>query len=120
MQTQEAFEKDFLDIIPKIKFRSVKDTFQKKLKKGIPKIKQSPNVFVFADKTSNIYEMPEQEHKKLLHDNLAKTYKKAPPKLETSNFEAKSTVELINLDDRIECIARTLAFITLKGTLMQS
>ena len=63
--------------------------------------------------------MPEQEHKKLLHDNLAKTYKKVPPKLETSNFEAKSTAELINLDDRIECITRTPAFITLKGTLMQ-
>ena len=34
-----------------IKFRSVKDTFQKKLKEDIPKIKQPPNVFAFADKT---------------------------------------------------------------------
>ena len=55
----EAFEKEFLRIIPKIKFRSVKDAFQKKLKEDIPKIKQSPNAFVFADKTSNIYEIPE-------------------------------------------------------------
>ena len=55
----EAFEKEFLRIIPKIKFRSVKDAFQKKLKEDIPKIKQSPNALVFADKTSNIYEMPE-------------------------------------------------------------
>ena len=70
----EAFEKEFLDMIPNIKFGSVQDTFQKKLKEDIPKIKQSPNVFVFADKTSNIYEMPEQQHKKLLHDNFTKTY----------------------------------------------
>ena len=28
----EAFEKEFLDMIPNIEFRSVKDTFQKKLK----------------------------------------------------------------------------------------
>ena len=87
----EAFEKEFLDIIPKIKFRSVINTFQKKLKEDIPKIKQSPNVFAFADKTSNIYEMSEQQHKKLLHDNVTKTYKKAPPKLETLiNLELKT------------------------------
>ena len=40
--------------------------------------------------TSNICEIPEQQHKKLLHDNVTKTYKKAPPKLETSvNLEVK-------------------------------
>ena len=44
----EAFENQFLDIIPNIKFRSVKVPFQKKLKEDISKIKQSPNVFVFA------------------------------------------------------------------------
>ena len=46
---------------------------------------------------------------------LQKQYKKALPKLEASiNLEAKNIAELINLDDRIECIARTPAFITLK------
>ena len=49
--------------------------------------------------------MLEQQHKKLLHDNVTKTYNKAPPKLETSaNLEAKDIPELINLDDLIECI----------------
>ena len=44
-----------------------------------------------------------------------KKHRKAPPKLETStNLEAKSAAELINLDDCIQCIARTSAFITLK------
>ena len=58
--------------------------------------------------------MPKQ-HKKLLHDNVTKTYKKVPSKLETSiNLEAKNIAELINLDDCIECIARTPAFIKLK------
>ena len=60
--------------------------------------------------------MPEQQVKKLLHENVTKTYKKAPPKLETSiNFEAKNIAELINLDNRIKYIARTPVFITLKG-----
>ena len=70
----EAFEREFLDIIPNIKFGSLKNAFQKKLKEDIPRIKQSPNVFVFAGKINNIYEMPEQQHKKLLHDNITKTY----------------------------------------------
>ena len=73
------------------KLRSVEDTFQKKLKEDIPNIKQSPNVFVFVDKASNIYGMPEQQHKKLFQENVTKTYKKALPKLETSiNIEAKT------------------------------
>ena len=71
----EASEKEFLDVIPNIKFRSVKDTFQKKLKEDIPKIKQPLNVFVFASKTRNIYEMPEQQHEKLLHDIVKKNKK---------------------------------------------
>ena len=75
----EAFEMEFLDMIPNIKFRSAKDTFLKKLKEDITKITQPPNVFVFADKPSNIYKMPEQQQKKLLNDNVIKTNKKAPP-----------------------------------------
>ena len=47
--------------------------------------------------------MPKKQHKKLLHDNVTKTYKKAAPKLETSiNLEAKNIAKLINLDDGIE------------------
>ena len=82
----QAFEKEFLDIIANIKFRSVKDAFQKMLKEAISNIKQSPNVFAIADKTGNIYEMPKQQQKlKLLHNNFPKIYKKAQPKLENIN-----------------------------------
>ena len=47
-QQMIASEKEFLDIMPNIKFRSVKDKFQKKLKEDIPKIKNLPNIFVFG------------------------------------------------------------------------
>ena len=72
----EAFKKEFLDIIANIKFRSVKDKFQKKLKKDIPKIKQSPNVFAFANKTSNTYDMPERQHKNFFMTASQKHIKK--------------------------------------------
>ena len=111
----EAFEKQFLDMRPNIRFRSVKDTFQKQLKENMLKIKQLPNVFAFAGKTSNICELRKQQHKKLLHDNVTKTYKNVPPKLKTSiNLEAKNITELINLNERIECMVRTLPLLHLK------
>ena len=41
--------------------------------------------------------------------------KKAPPKLEHSiNLEAKNISKKLNIEDRVECIAKTEAFITLK------
>ena len=55
--------------------------------------------------------MPKQLHEKLLHDNVTKTCGKVPPKL--INLEAKNIAELVSLDDSIEIIARTPAFITL-------
>jgi hypothetical protein len=33
------------------------------------------NIFVFADKTRNIYETPLDTYDKLMHDNTTKTYK---------------------------------------------
>ena len=95
----ETFKKEFIEIITNIEFWSVKDTFQKKLKEDILK-KQAANCRL-CRQNSNIYEIPKQQHKKLLHDNAIKTYIKAPPKLETSiNLEAKTIGELIYLDDR--------------------
>ena len=67
------FEKGLLHIINSIKFRNQTNTFQQKLKADINEIKKSTDVFVFADKTSNIYNMTPQEHKKLLKENVTKT-----------------------------------------------
>ena len=47
-------------------------------------------MFIFADKTNNIYEMPAEHHEKLLKNNITKTCRKVPPKLVNSiNLEAK-------------------------------
>ena len=109
------FEKDLSGMVASLKLRHVKDSFQSELSEGIRKIKSSPNVFVFADKTNNIYEMSKDHHKKRLHDNVTKTYQKAPPKLEALiNMEAKSISTKLKISDRVERIARTPTFVTLK------
>ena len=111
----EKFEEDLLNLSKNIKFKNTKSNFQKKLHKDVSEIKTNNNVLVFADKTNNIYELSKSDHEKLLKDNITKTYKKAPQKLEQSiNLEAKNISQKLDLDDRIECLAKTEAFITLK------
>ena len=34
-------------------------------------------MFIFAEKTNNIYEMKPQDHEKLIKENTTKTYQKA-------------------------------------------
>lgn len=51
----EKFEKDLFNIVNSIKFSNHKNDFQQKLDADIAYLKQSKNIFVFADKTSNIY-----------------------------------------------------------------
>ena len=87
----EEFEEDLYGIATSIKYRNVNNNFQEKLKSDISKIKSSANMFIFADKTNNIYEMKPQDHEKLIMENITKTYQKAPDKLEKAiNMRAKN------------------------------
>ena len=111
----ENFEKDVMNIVKNLELRKIKDEFQDRLKEDVKKINASPNILVFADKPSNIYEQNPEEHRKILKENITKTYKKAPNDLEHEiNLEAKEIAENLELDDRINCLAKTQAFITMK------
>ena len=71
---------------------------------------------MFADKTTNMYEVSATEYKKLLHDNISKTYRKSTSRLKKAiNMEAKCIAKKINIDDRIDSLAENPAFTTLKN-----
>ena len=109
------FEKELSEMITSLKFRHIEDSFQRELNENIRSIKSSPNVFIFAHKTSNIYEISKHHHKNLLHDNDTKTHQEAPPKLEISiNMEAKSISTKLEISDRVERITRTPVFVQIK------
>ena len=78
----DNFEKDLFIVVAFLKFRKLNDSFQEKMKSDISEIKSSPNVFIFADKSSNIYKAALREYKKLLIDNITKSYKKSTDRLE--------------------------------------
>ena len=111
----DEFEKDLYGIVTSIKYRNVNNNFQEKLKSDISKIRSSANMFIFADKTNNIYEMKPQDHEKLIMENITKTYQKATDKLEKAiNMEAKNIAKSYKLAERIDHLPKPETFITLK------
>ena len=109
------FEKDFYDLITNVEFDNSKSHFQKDLEKQVKRINKSDKVFVFADKTTNIYELETDQYKKLLNDNVTKDY--AHTKNQTVkeiSKEAKKIAKNLELDDRIEDQSSQQAFITIK------
>ena len=59
----EAFEKDLFNIAKSLKFRRVRNNFQQKMKDDIAQIKSSNDVFIFAEKTKNLYRSSPEEYK---------------------------------------------------------
>ena len=60
-----------------LEFRQISNNFQGKLKNDIEHIKKSNEVFIFADKSRNIYEVELEKYKKLLKENMTKNYKRS-------------------------------------------
>ena len=74
-------------------------------------MKSSRNLLVFSDKTTNLYEMPPDQYRSLLNNNITKTYCKTDSNAKRNiDIEAKKLLE-----DERECYAKRPAFITLKN-----
>ena len=115
IQAMQDFEKRLLNMIEKIKFRTINCKFQHKLSSDIQEnIMKSDKLLVPADKTSNFYKMDTQ-YNDLLQKNITKTYKKVTPDTADSiELKAKDIVKKLQLDSRINTTAKREAFITLK------
>ena len=114
-QNSSKILKNYLfNIAASLKFKTLKNSFQEKMKKDISNIKSSKDIHIFADKTNNIYKLSPNEYTKLLNENITKTYEKATNRLEKSiNMEAKCISKTLDLSDRIECLSKNSAFITI-------
>ena len=103
----DAFEKDLLNIAKSIKFRAVHNDFRQTMKEDTAQIKSSCDVFIFADKTNNLYKSSPQEYQKLLFNNITKSYQKSTKRLEKAiNMEAKHILKKSELENRIECLGK--------------
>ena len=72
----EAFMNDLLGITISINFRNINKKLQTLMKAHVPKLKASPNLLIPSNETTKLYNFSPTEYKKLLKDNITKTYKK--------------------------------------------
>ena len=102
-------------MIKNIEFKNVPNQFQQQLRNDSKMILQSDKVIVAADKTNNLYKLPVKDYRKLLNDNITKTYKKASPaKLKNINTEAKQIASKLCIADRVQQYQKRSAFLTMK------
>ena len=98
-----------------VKFKHFSNDFQDHMKSDIESIKKSKNIYVFADKTNNLYETDIKNYNKLLIDSISKTYKKSDTKIfNTINKEAKKLAIRYDIAERIDRFPKSNAFVTLK------
>ena len=105
-------------MVKNIKFKNVRRNFQSRLTNDVIKINKSPNLFVPADQTNNLYELSVDSYKKLLKENVTASYQKtATSTLDRINAEAISIAHNLKLEDRIESFPSKRRFYHVKGSL---
>ena len=109
------FENDLYEMVRNIECKPVRSKFLTRLDKDLRDIRSSTNVFVFADKTRNVYELSKDAHNRLLSNNITKTYRKCCSTTKRDiDEEARELSKHLDLDKGMEQYAERNAFITLK------
>ena len=79
------------------------------------KIKNSSEVLVSADKTTNLYRISRDNYKEMLRDNISKTYKPAGVGVKQAiDRDAGRIATELGIAERVEICATKVAYITLK------
>ena len=72
-------------------------------------------MFIFVNKSLDMYEMPSETYNRLLHKNITKPYQKTDPNVKSRiDNEAKKLAKPLKLDGRMEGYTNRSAFITLR------
>ena len=109
------FESDLQRMTSNIEFRPIRNKFLSKLSKDIKNIKKTKELLINADKSTKIYKMSKEDYQKHLRNNITKAYKKSNRKIVNDiNLDAKKIAQKLKIDDRIEKMQETEAFLTIK------
>ena len=89
----KSFEDEVYELLANLEFheRKPNDVFQTKMAETVKKIQETDKIFLFADKTSNIYQVSAENYNKMLTENVTKDYKLVEnKKIDNDNAEAKT------------------------------
>ena len=115
MDELKAFEEDVYKLITSIEFRQVNNEFQTSLQRTIKTIKDSKDIIIESDKTGNLYTVPINEYKTILHNNVTSEYKKADESdVDNVNKEAAELTSTLGIADRVDEYIKQEAFVTVK------
>jgi predicted GIY-YIG superfamily endonuclease len=111
----KPFKDALYDLISNIKYRPTTNEFQKGLKEDCKKIRNSNEIIVSADKSSNLYKMPVDDYKHHLLNNITKDYKRADRgDVLRTNKEAAKIAEKLKVEEKAEILSDSPAFVTIK------
>ena len=71
----KSFVNDLIGTIKSINFRKIDNNLQTLMKAHVAKVKALPNLLISSNETKKLYNFSPTEYKKLLKDNITKTYK---------------------------------------------
>ncbi|KAJ8035062.1 hypothetical protein HOLleu_22153 [Holothuria leucospilota] len=111
----KAFEEDLIRMTENIQYRKVNNSFLSSLRSDAAKINASGKVYVFADKTRNLYKLDKASYEKLFNENSTAKYKRA--KDDTMDVIANDLFKIadkLDVSDKIDTMTVKQAFITLK------
>ena len=109
------FENDLMSMIKGIQFRNVNNHFLQKISNDVKEINSINEVLVPADKSKNIYKMKKEDYTKLLCENITREYKISNrEKINNINKNSKTIANKLGVDDRIERLQESEAYITIK------
>ena len=78
-------------------------------------MKTNDNLLIQADKSRNIYLMSKDTYTQHLTETVTKTYKQCSRnKVKNINYNAKLIAQELSIDDRVEKMLETEAYITIK------
>ena len=110
-----AFEDNLAKLMQNVTFKRISNNLQDQMKANIDSIKRSKNIYIFADKTNNLYETDAKNYNKLLINNISESYKKSDSAIFNKiNREAKNIAERYDIAERVDCFAKSNTFVTLK------
>ena len=109
----KEFEEDLVSLISKITFRDVNDPFLKNVEEDLMKVNSSKDIFVFADKTPNINETSPENYKKLMRENITKSFKISDNKVtDNINQELRDISHYHSISNRIDIMSKPNSLVT--------
>ncbi|KAJ8024103.1 hypothetical protein HOLleu_36733 [Holothuria leucospilota] len=109
------FEDDLWKMVESIEFIKANDSFQRTLQTDVRKNKSSNKIFVFADKTRNVYRTDCNTCQKLLKGNVTAKYKLSRDDATIAfNTELQSIAKKLGIEEHITPMASKQAFIIFK------